>query len=95
MTYLKKAQKAGVIILLAFYQPRSMVLQSIQNVVLIGNQGNLIYNGHIKSAEHYFSQFNINNHDHHSDSDYLLDIVSRSDDILMERLISSYRNSEE
>lgn len=85
----------GVIILLAFYQPRSMVLQFIQNVILIGNHGNLIYNGLIKNTERYFRQFNIVSHEYRSDSDYLLDIVSRADDNLMERMISVYRNSEE
>lgn len=85
----------GVIILLVFYQPRSMVLQFIQNVILIGNHGNLIYNGHIKNTERYFRQFDIVSHEYRSDSDYLLDIVSRADDNLMERMISVYRNSEE
>ena len=72
-----------------------MVLQSIQNVILMGRQGNLLYSGNINQVEKYFSQFDIQNHGHHSDADYLLDIVSRSDDILVDRMISAYRNSDE
>ena len=81
--------------MLAFYQPRSMVLQTIKNIILIGRQGNLIYSGSIKQVQKYFSQFDITVPERHSDSDYLLDIVSRSDDILVDRMISAYRNSEE
>ena len=76
MNYLKRAQGSGVIIVLAFSQPRSMVLQFIQNVILTGPQANLIYNGKMNRAESYFSQFDLARRDISSQSDYLLDIVS-------------------
>ena len=105
LNYLKKAQRSGVIILLYFTQPRSMVLKFIQNVLLFGPQANILYSGTISNAERYFSQFELPNRHDYSDSDYLLDIVSppgsshsqisRADDIQMERIISAFRNSEE
>ena len=105
LNYLKKAQRSGVIILLFFTQPRSMVLKFIQNVLLFGPQANILYSGTIANAERYFSQFELPNRHDYSDSDYLLDIVppldcfhsqiSRADDIQMERIISAFRNSEE
>ena len=72
-----------------------MVLQLIQNIILIGSHGNIIYNGHIQKVNRYFSQFQILNQHYHSDSDYLLDIVSRANEVQMDRMISAYRNSEE
>lgn len=75
LNYLKQAQKAGVIILLVFHQPRSLVLKCIQNVILMGPQANILYNGPISQAERYFSQFAITNRHEYSDSDYLLDVV--------------------
>ena len=76
LSYLKKAQKSGVILLLAFRQPRSMVLKFIQNVILIGSQANIIYNGPISRVDSYFSQFGLTTRHGNSDSDYLLDIVN-------------------
>ena len=75
LNYLKQAQKAGVIILLVFHQPRSLVLKRIQNVILMGPQANILYSGPISQAERYFSQFAITNRHEYSDSDYLLDVV--------------------
>ncbi len=75
LNYLKQAQKAGVILLLMFHQPRSLVLKCIQNVILMGLQANIIYNGQIGRAQQYFSQFAITNRHEFSDSDYLLDVV--------------------
>lgn len=75
LSYLKRAQKSGVILLLAFRQPRSMVLKFIQNVILIGSQANIIYNGPISRVDSYFSQFGLTTRHESSDSDYLLDIV--------------------
>lgn len=75
LNYLKQAQKAGVIILLVFHQPRSLVLKCIQNVILMGPQANILYSGPISQAERYFSQFAITNRHEYSDSDYLLDVV--------------------
>lgn len=61
--------------LLVFKQPRSMVLRLIQNVILVGAQANILYNGPIGRVESYFSQFQLGNRRDYSDSDYLLDIV--------------------
>lgn len=82
-----------------------MVLQYVQNILLMGPQANVLYNGTILNAEQYFSQFELSNQNEYSDSDYLLDVVgmkrftysqiSRADDIQMERMMSTYRNSEE
>ena len=72
---MKQAQKAGVILLLVFHQPRSIVLKYIQNVILMGLQANIIYSGRIAKAQQYFSQFAITNRHEFSDSDYLLDVV--------------------
>ena len=72
---IEQAQKAGVIILLVFHQPRSLVLKRIQNVILMGPQANILYSGPISQAERYFSQFAITNRHEYSDSDYLLDVV--------------------
>ena len=71
----------------------------------MGPQANILYNGKVSEAEQYFSQFELSNQNEYSDSDYLLDVVimmevndsqvSRADDIQMERMMSTYRNSEE
>ena len=61
---------------MALTQPRSMVLQYVKNVILMGPQANILYNGRISEAELYFSQFELSNQNDYSDSDYLLDVVN-------------------
>lgn len=52
-----------------------MVLQYVKNVILMGPQANILFNGRVNEAEHYFSQFELSNQHDYSDSDYLLDVV--------------------
>ena len=64
-----------------------MVLQYVKNVILMGPQANILYNGRISEAELYFSRFELSNQNDYSDSDYLLDVVNDEMNKSFKRLV--------
>ncbi|KAK8806953.1 hypothetical protein WA158_003712 [Blastocystis sp. Blastoise] len=91
--YLDDVAKGGIVVVLSFAEPRSIVLRTCKNMLLLGNNGTNIYKGLTNGIIPYLERNGFIKPNMYSEADYIMEVVSNADEFQLTALTSTYTNS--